>query len=171
MIPSVYRLSALWLVVASAMLFTGCVSLGSSPSGSTASDVIGTWTYRASGAQPLSRGTLQITARDGRLMGQLRDAELGTIPLQADVSGRRLELRMDLFRAGPLSVAGSVEGDEFRGLIDRPMYNVTMSADEAAAHDDTVYGSFTAERQAAPMGPRLVLNCPKLGPDGLVACR
>ena len=138
----------------------------------TLTEVIGTWTYKASGSQPLSRGTLQLATHNGRLRGQIRDSELGTIPIHADVSGRRLELRMDLFRAGPLSVAGSVEGDEFRGLIDRPVHNVTMDANEVAStqqHD--VYGSFQAERRVTSFTPLLVLNCPTLGPDGIVACR
>ena len=162
------------LAIATALVFTGCASMGSSTSGeSTLTEVIGTWTYQASGSQPLSRGTLQLAARNGRLMGQLRDSELGTIPIHADVSGQRLELRMDLFRSGPLSVAGSVEGDEFRGLIDRPAYNVTMDANEAAStRQRDVYGSFQAERRVTAYdAPQFVLNCPKLGPDGLLTCR
>jgi hypothetical protein len=166
------RFTLLSLAVATATLLIGCASLGSSSDANgTLTNVIGTWTYEATGSQPLSRGTLQLATRNGRLMGQLRDSELGTIPIHADVSGQRLELRMDLFRMGPLSVAGSVEGDEFRALIDRPTYNVTMDANEASAHQRDVYGSFEAERRVTSHTPQLVLNCPQLGPDGIVSCK
>jgi len=168
------HVAVLTLALATVSALTGCVSVNSSSqTTSSHTEVIGTWTYEASGVQPLSRGTLQLATRNGRLLGQLRDSELGAIPVQADVSGHRLELRMDLFRVGPLSVAGSVEGDTFRGLIDRPMYDVTMDANEAgSAQEDNLYGSFQAERRATKYAmPMLVLNCPKLGPDGIVACR
>lgn len=162
------------LALTTVATLTGCLSVGSSSqSASSHTDVVGTWTYEASGTQPLSRGTLQLATRNGRLLGQIRDSELGTVPIQANMTGRRLELQMDLFRVGPLSVAGSVEGDTFHGLIDRPVYNVTMDANEAAsARETNLYGSFQAERRAAAYAaPLLVLNCPKLGPDGIVACR
>lgn len=162
------------LALATVSTLTGCASVGSSTQGAHSyTELVGTWTYEASGVQPLSRGTLQLATRNGRLLGQIRDSELGTIPIRADVSGRRLELRMDLFRVGPLSVAGAVDGDTFHGLIDRPMYDVTMDANETtSSREDNLYGSFQAERRAAKYAmPLLVLNCPKLGPDGIVACR
>jgi len=168
------RFSGTALLVASVVLWSGCASLGTSnASTDTATTVIGTWTYEASGSQPLSEGTLQLATTNGRLRGQLRDAQLGTIPINANVSGKRLEVRMDLFRFGPLSIAGSVQGDEFRGLVDRPVYDVTMSADDASRHQTrgNMYGSFRAERRSVPAVPELVLNCPTLGPDGLRACR
>jgi hypothetical protein len=162
------------LLVAAIALWSGCATLHSSPPSSDAlSKVTGTWTYKASGSQPLSEGTLQLATTDGRLTGQLRDAQLGTIPINANVSGQRLELRLDVFRIGPLSVAGSVQGDEFRGMVDRPVYDVSMSANEGSRSpsQDTMYGSFRAERRDAPAMPELLLNCPTLGPDGLRACR
>lgn len=168
------RSSGIALLVASVAIWSGCASLGTSNASSDAATmVIGTWTYETSGSHPLSEGTLQLATTNGRLRGQLRDAQLGTIPINANVSGKRLELRMDLFRIGPLSIAGSVQGDEFRGLVDRPVYDVTMSANEASRHQtrDDLYGSFHAERRGAPATPELVLNCPTLGPDGLRACR
>lgn len=165
-------LSLLALAV-SIVVLAGCAATGpSTPSSDALAEVVGTWTYKTSGTQPLSRGTLQLATKDGRLMGQLRDSELGTIPLDAQVSGERLELRMDVFRVGPLSIAGSVEGNEFRGLVDRPAYNVTMSADTRSWYQSqNMYGSFRAERRGAPATPNFVLNCPKLGPDGIQACQ
>lgn len=158
---------------AAALVLAGCASTGSSTSGrDAAATVTGTWTYNASGAQPLSRGTLQLATNNGRLVGQLRDSELGTIPIDARMLGGRLELRMDVFRFGLLSVQGAVQGDEFRGLVDRPDYDVSMNADRSSRrHAPALYGSFRAQRRSVPSVPALVLNCPKLGPDGLIACR
>lgn len=160
------------VLLASVVLLTGCASTGPLNTNDALTEVIGTWTYEASGSQPLSRGVFQLAATNGRLIGQLRDSELGSIPVHAHISGRRLELRMDVFRFGTLSVAGSVEGDEFRGLVDQPTYNVSMSADETSRdRRSDLYGSFRAERRGSPALPGIVLNCPQLGPDGIQPCR
>jgi hypothetical protein len=159
-------------LIASTIIWTGCATTGSSSTNDALTEVIGTWTYEASGSQPLSRGVFQLAATNGRLIGRLRDSELGTMPLHVNVSGKRLELRMDVFRFGTLSVAGSVEGDQFRGLVDQPTYDVSMSADETSrARRSDFYGSFRAERRGVPAIPEIVLNCPRLGPDGIQTCR
>lgn len=166
------RSLGLAVLAASIVVLAGCAAMGSTASNEALTDVIGTWTYKASGTQPLSKGTLQLATKNGRLTGQLRDSQLGTIPLDAHVSGERLELRMDVFRVGPLSVAGSVEGDQFRGLVDQPFYDVTMSADMRSRQQrESMHGSFRAERRGSPGTPNFVLNCPKLGPDGIQSCR
>lgn len=166
------RSFSIGILVVFVIFLIGCATTGASnDSGEALAGVIGTWTYEASGSQPLSRGTFQLATTNGRLTGQLRDSELGAIPLDANVSGKRLELRIDVFRIGALSVAGSVQGDEFRGLVDRPAYNVAMSANEAPELQRDLHGSFRAERRGAPASPKLVLGCPKLGPDGIQSCQ
>ena len=159
------------VLTAAALGLAGCAVFGSTQGADQASDVIGTWAYRTSGSQPLSTGTLQITTAQGRLMARLRDAELGTVPIDARIYGERLTLRMDLFRIGPVSVSGKVEGDQFRGLVDRPTYDVTMSQDKTSRSRQTVRGSFLAQRRASLSSPLVSIDCPRLGPDGLQPCR
>lgn len=168
-IPDLRPVLIVLLPLTAVAMLTGCASMGSS-SDKVPADVTGTWTYRTSGPQPLSQGTLLLATRDGRLTGRLRDEELGTIPLHADISGRRVKLRLELLQAGPFLIAAKVNNDEIRGLIDRPQYDVTMSA-EASRQPGRMKGAFQAERQSSPVPTHLVLNCPKLGPDGLRPCR
>ncbi len=165
--------TVLLVALAAVVGLTGCTT--SEPTrrdGPSVSEVVGTWTYRASGSQPLSRGTLQLNTTRGHLIGRLRDAELGTVPIDARMHGERLTLRMDLFRVGPVSVSGVVEDGTFRGLVDRPEYDVAMSQDETRyAHQSSVRGAFLAERQTHTASLALPFDCPRLGPDGLMPCR
>jgi len=151
----------------------GCATSGpTTHSEESMSNVLGTWTYRTSGSQLLSRGTFQLTSTQGRLVGRLRDSELGTVSIHGRMYGERLTLRMDLFRLGPVSVSGQVRDDQFRGLVDRPTYDVSMNQAETSRSREVVRGSFLAKRHvtlsAAALPP---LNCPTLHPDGLRPCR
>lgn len=160
------------VVLAMAALLAGCTPSASTQRTERAvSEVVGTWTYRASGAQPLSRGTLQLSTTRGHLTGRLRDAELGSIPINARLHGERLTLRMDLFRVGPVAVSGTIEGNEFRGIVDRPTYDVTMNQADDRYARSPVRGAFHAERRTPTAAADLPFDCPRLGPDGLMPCR
>ena len=112
------RLALLLLCVG---LAAGCASSRSAEDDAAdRAAVIGTWKYEVEGSAPLSTGAFQITERDGRLQGLLRDRRQGRLRARVKLKDRRLELIIDQLR-----VSGRIEDDQFTGFLRRQQWGVT----------------------------------------------
>ncbi len=99
----------------------GCASSQSAKEKAAArASVIGTWEYRVEGIAPLDQGVFQITKKNGRLRGIVRDRRLGRLRARVDVNASRLELALDGLR-----ISGYIEDDEFTGYLRRQQWDVS----------------------------------------------
>ncbi|PEN15118.1 hypothetical protein CRI94_02180 [Longibacter salinarum] len=155
-------------LLAAFVVFSGCASTQSASDRGNTNDVLGTWKYRTmAGSDVLDEGVIQITMVQGRLEGTLRDARVGTIPVDVSYRGERLELDLDEIR-----IYGRVQNDEFTAYYERPMWDVSTSQDVRHQTNNRLSGSLSARRvhSTGYEEPDIDLGCDALTVESKSAC-
>lgn len=156
------------LFAASLLLLPGCASTQATADRGNSSEVLGTWKYRAmAGSDVLDEGVIRITMVKGRLQGTLRDARLGTVPVDVRYRGSRLSLRLDEIR-----IDGRVKNNEYTAYYERPMWDVTTSQN-FRQNAQRINGSISARRvhKTGYAGPQIDLGCDPLTIESSSRCR
>lgn len=104
------------------MGMSGCASRTAEEIADERAQVLGTWEYNADGIHALQRGTLTITVRDGKLVGQIRDRWRGKINADVNLQGRHMELSLQDIR-----ITGQIERGRFTGSVRQPTWDVSRS--------------------------------------------
>lgn len=144
-------------VLLAAALAGGCASSQSTQSSEAArAAALGTWRYQVEGAAPLNRGFFQITLRDGRLQGLVRDRRRGRLRARVDLRNSRLELVVDEMR-----ISGYIEDGTFTAFLRPQRWSVTTTQRRGRYRQQTRSVSLYAERvrSAAAADTPSILDC------------
>lgn len=123
---------------------------------------IGTWTYRTQGIDGLQRGTMQIVARDGEVIGRFRDQWRGQFEAEIHLHGTRMVIDIDQLR-----IAGQIVDGQFTGRARAPTWDVTSRSRRRQSP-----GRFLARRirQRDGTGGDDQFGCPSLLRETSYAC-
>lgn len=119
-----FELQSRWIAAALvlALALTACSSRTAEEIADDRAQVLGTWEYQTDGIRSLQRGTLQITERDGKLVGQIQDSWRGRIEARVDVRGPYMALDFDRLR-----ITGQLERGRFAGSVRNELWDVSHS--------------------------------------------
>jgi len=148
---------------------TGCTSTQGTADRGNSNEILGTWEYRAmAGSDVLDEGVIRITMVHGRLQGTLRDARIGTVPVDVTYRGSRLRLDLDEIR-----IYGNVKDDRYTAYYERPMWDVTTSQNFRGSSSQRINGSLAARRVRSTgyQAPNIDLGCDPLTVEAADACR